>query len=237
MKIPLKLLKMEANLKSGFGAIIPVNHFEGDKGSTMPEKLKVFPPEIDLKDEDIFEAMKAIPGYLDITPGDFKEVYRLAYRHAVERLSRTVTAREIMTREVIAVQADTPLAEVAEAMGSRGISGVPVVDEAGKVMGVISEKDFLTQMGVREPQNFMTLVASCLKSKGCVALPIKKQQAADLMASPAVTVGPEDSVQAIAALFTAKSINRVPVTDKEGRLVGIVSRGDIVRAAMGGAAK
>ena len=86
-----------------------MNHFEGDKGSTMPEKLKVFPPEIDLKDEDIFEAMKAIPGYLDITPGDFKEVYRLAYPHALERLSRAVTAREIMTREVVAVQSRHPV--------------------------------------------------------------------------------------------------------------------------------
>jgi len=45
----------------------------------MPDNLKDFPAGIDLKDEDIYEAMRAIPGYLDITPGDFKEVYRLAF--------------------------------------------------------------------------------------------------------------------------------------------------------------
>ncbi len=200
----------------------------------MPENLNDLVSGIELKDEDIFEAMKAIPGYLDITPGDFKEVYRLAYRHALERLSRTVTAAEIMTREVVAVRPDTPLAEVAAAMGRRGISGVPVVDEAGKVVGVISEKDFLTHMGVTQPQNFMVLVASCLQSRGCVALPIKKRQAADIMIAPAVTVGPAASVKEIAALFTARGINRVPVTDPEGRLLGLVSRGDIVKAAMGG---
>ena len=49
-------------------------------------------PGIEIKDEDILEAMQAIPGYLDITPGDFKEVYRLAFQHALERLSRAVTA-------------------------------------------------------------------------------------------------------------------------------------------------
>ena len=98
--------------------------------------------------------MKAIPGYLDITPGDFKEVYRLAYQHALERLSRAVTAREIMTREVVTVRPDTPLAEVAEAMGRRGVSGVPVVDPRNKVVGVISEKDFLTHMGVQDAQKF-----------------------------------------------------------------------------------
>ncbi len=206
----------------------------------MPENQKKevgLPGEIELKDEDIYEAMKSIPGYLDITPGDFKEVYQLAYRHALVRLSRAVTAREIMTREVVAVRPDTPLAEVAEAMGKRGISGVPVTEAAGRVVGVISEKDFLTHMGVQDPKNFMTLVASCLQNKGCVALPIKKQQAGDLMTSPAVTVGPESSVQEIAALFTAKGINRVPVTDTDGRLLGIVSRGDLVKASIGGAAK
>jgi len=203
----------------------------------MAENLRDLPPGIDLKDEDIYEAMKSIPGYLDITPGDFKEVYQLAYRHALERLSREVTAGEIMTREVVTVRPDTPLAEVAEAMGNRGISGVPVVDPNGQVVGVISEKDLLTQMGLSEPKNFMSLVASCLKSKGCVALPIKQREAADLMSSPAVTVGPDTSVKEIAAIFTAKGLNRVPVTDPEGRLLGLVSRADIVKAAMGGGAK
>jgi CBS-domain-containing membrane protein len=203
----------------------------------MPGKLTDFPPGIDLKDEDIFEAMKSIPGYLDITPGDFKEVYRLAYAHALERLSRAVTAREIMTREVVSVRPDTPLATVAAAMGKRGISGVPVVDEAGKVLGVISEKDFLTHMGVAGPKNFMVLVASCLQSKGCVALPIKKQIAADIMNSPAVSVAPETSVKDIAAIFTGKGINRVPVTDPHGRLLGLVCRGDLVRAALIGVAR
>ncbi len=188
------------------------------------------PPGLELKDEDIFEAMKQIPGYLDITPGDFKEVYHLAYRHALERLRRSVTAAEIMTREVAAVQPDTPLAEVAALMGGRGVSGVPVVDKTGTVVGVISEKDFLTHMGVKEPKNFMTLVAGCLKTKGCVALPIKKALARDIMSTPAVSVNPETPVRDIAALLTGRGINRVTVTDPEGRLLGLVSRGDIICA-------
>ncbi len=203
----------------------------------MPENLKDLPKGVELSDEDVYEAMKAIPGYLDITPGDFKEVYQLAYRHALERLSRAVTAQQTMTKDVIAVRPNTPLAAVAEAMGERGISGVPVVDESDRVLGVISEKDFLTHMGVTASQNFMTLVASCLKAKGCVALPIKKQVAGDIMTAPAVTVSPEATVQEIAAIFAAKGINRVPVTEANGRLVGIVSRGDIVKASMGGVAK
>jgi CBS-domain-containing membrane protein len=206
----------------------------------MPENRKDgvdLPGGVELQDEDIFEAMKGISGYLDITPGDFKEVYQLAYRHALERLSRAVTAREVMTREVVVVRPDTTLAEVAEIMGMKGISGVPVVEPNGKVVGVISEKDFLTHMGVHEPKNFMSLVGSCLKNQGCVALPIKKREASDLMTSPAVTVGPDTAVREIAAIFTEKGLNRVPVTDVEGRLLGLVTRGDIVKAAVGGGSK
>jgi CBS domain-containing protein len=70
-----------------------------------------------------------------------------------------------------------------------------------------------------------------------VALPIKKRRASDLMTSPAVTVGPDTAVREIAAIFTEKGLNRVPVTDVEGRLLGLVTRGDIVKAAMGGGSK
>jgi CBS domain-containing membrane protein len=147
-------------------------------------------PALELREEDILEAMRAIPGYLDITPGDFKEIYRLAFQHALERLGRDVTAAEIMTRDVAAVNLETPVAEVAAVVGRRGVSGLPVVDAEHKVVGIISEKDFLSRMGVTEPRNFMSLVAGCLKTKGCVALPIKKALAADIMSSPAVTVAP-----------------------------------------------
>ncbi len=193
-------------------------------------------PGIDIKEEDILEAMRAIPGYLDITPADFKEVYRLAFQHALERLRRGLTAAEIMTTDVVAVHPDTPVAEVAAAMGRRGVSGVPVVDAENKVVGVISEKDFLARMGVKEPLNFMSLVASCLKTKGCVALPMKRALAGDIMSAPAITVTPDTPVRDIAALLTQEGINRAPVTDPAGRLLGLVSRGDIIQATMGGVA-
>jgi CBS domain-containing protein len=138
-----------------------------------------------------------------------------------------------MTTDVVAVHPDTPVAEVAAAMGRRGVSGVPVVDAQQKVVGVISEKDFLSRMGVKDAKNFMSLVAGCLMTKGCVALPIKQALAADIMSSPAVTVAPETPVQTIAALLNDRAINRVPVTDPAGLLLGLVSRGDIVKATRG----
>ncbi len=56
-------------------------------------KTSISPTRPDLTDEDIYEAMKKIPGYLDITPGDFKELYVLAYDHAMERLTASIRAQ------------------------------------------------------------------------------------------------------------------------------------------------
>lgn len=182
---------------------------------------------VDISDDDIYDAMKEIPGYLDITPGDFKEVYRFAYQHAVERFS-SVKAGDAMVREVVTVTRKTPLVQVAEAMARHGVSGVPVVEEGERVVGVISEKDFLTRMGEQDAKTFMGVVAECLKGKGCVAVPIRGQNAEDIMTSPAVTVNEETSIMEIANIFTEKNINRVPVINQQGRLVGIISRADVV---------
>ncbi len=143
-----------------------------------PEPSNTISPEI--ADEDIFAAMQEISGYLDITPGDFREVYQLAWRHARERLLRTAKAREIMTRDVAQVKVDTPLKEVAALMARQGVSGVPVVDAAGRAVGVISEKDFLKAMSSGGITSFMGVVAQCLQEKGCKALGIRQGQAADL---------------------------------------------------------
>ncbi len=185
--------------------------------------------EVLMGEQDVMEAMREIPGYLDITPSDFQEVYRHACRHAVRRIMQAVKARDIMTREVLSVGPDLSSREVARAMASKGIAGVPVVDAQGMVLGVISEKDFFRLMGASEFPNFMAVVACCLTEKGCVAFPLREKRAKDIMSSPAITVGEETPAVEIARTFTQKKINRVPVVDKDGRIVGIVSRADILK--------
>lgn len=184
----------------------------------------------DISDGDIYEAMKEIQGYLDITPSDLKEIYRHAYRHALERVSRPVKAAELMTRVVHHVRVDTPLLDVAELMARQGVSGVPVLDAAGRVAGVISGKDFLSRMGAADAAHVMGLVAACLGGKACAPLPIGDRVAADIMAAPAVTVREDASALEIMAIFSARKINRVPVLDASDRLAGIVSRADLLRA-------
>jgi len=186
---------------------------------------------VDISDDDVYEAMKDVSGYLDITPGDFKEVYLKAYRHAVLRMTRSVKVSEVMTRDVAAVSGDSPLEDLAELMSARKVSGVPVIDRDRKVIGVVSEKDLLGVMGGGEAKTFMEVIAQCLKGRSCLAVPVRDNVAADIMSSPAVTVNEDTSVMEVADLFIQKGVNRVPVIDGSGRLVGIVSRGDVVRSS------
>ena len=186
---------------------------------------------VDISDADVYAAMKDISGYLDITPGDFKELYVRAYQHAVRRLIQSIKAADVMTRDVASVRSDASLTEVAEIMANRGISGLPVIDAEGKLVGVISEKDFLVAMAGPEARTFMDVVMSCLKDRACLAAPVKIRNAGQLMSSPAVTVNPDTPVMEVADILTQKKINRVPVVDREGRMVGIVSRADVVRSS------
>ncbi|MBI5015770.1 MAG: CBS domain-containing protein [Deltaproteobacteria bacterium] len=187
-------------------------------------------------EEDLFEALGDLPGYLDITPGDLGKLYRLAWRHAVDRLNRERKARDVMTREVLAVERATPLREVAEAMSSRGVSGVPVVDKEGRVVGVLSEKDFFRRLAPEGGgATAMSLVAEVLRRCAPRAVEVGEARAEDLMTSPAVTIGDDIPLGQIVELFRQRSVNRLPVVDADERLVGIVSRGDLIGLAVGGA--
>jgi CBS domain-containing protein len=192
-----------------------------------PEACSPIPK--DISDEDILNAMKEMEGYLDITPGDFKDIYRHAYEHALNRLLRAVPAAEVMSKGVVAVHMDSPLKDVAEAMARRGISGVPVLDQNQTVVGVISERDFLSALGPAGAKSFMEVLAACLAGTGCIAVTARKQKAGEIMTTPPVCVAEDTPVSEIARIFAEKRINRVPVTDRNGKLVGIVSRADIVR--------
>lgn len=195
----------------------------------LPDAALEAPGPLDLSDEDVLTAMKEIGGYIDITAGDFQAIYRLAHRLALKRLMGAVRAGDLMTREVVFVERTTPLASVAETMARHNISGVPVVGEDGGVAGMLSERDFLKHMLPEAPGSFIGLIAECLRAKGCLAVPIRKQSAGDIMTSPAVAVREDTPLAEIIRLFREHRINRTPVLNERGTLVGIVTRADVLR--------
>ncbi len=179
-----------------------------------------------LDEKDIVEAMRELSGYLDVTPEDLSSLFRLAYNHALDRLSGSVTVAKVMTSEVVCIRSDQTLLEVAETMASKGVSGVPVLDD-GKVVGVIAESDFLSNMGGKSG-HFMEVLASCLASRPCLAAPLRVKTAAEVMSTPPVTMKPDTPLSQATETMRLKGINRAPVVDDAGRLVGIVTRADIM---------
>jgi CBS domain-containing protein len=187
---------------------------------------------IDISDDDILTAMKEIDGYLDISFGDFKELYHIACSHALKRLMQSVKAKDIMTKKVVYVYEQTSSREIAKVMAKHNVSGIPVIDDGEQVVGIISENDFLSRMGKKEIKSFMNIIALCLEDKGCLAKPIRNQNAEDIMTSPVITANEETPVSDIVNLFADKKINRVPILSQDRKLVGIVSREDALKTVI-----
>lgn len=185
---------------------------------------------IEISEQDIIEAMKAIHGYIDITPSDFKEVYKAAYALAVKRLLDTLKAEDIMSKPIQSIHQDVELVNAAAVLAEKNISGAPVIDHAGKVIGVVSEKDFLKEMGVGTTPSFMQIANHCLNDKSCMINKLKKRTVADIMTSPAITAGPEFTVRQISALFIEKGINRLPIVSVEQFPIGIVTRTNLAHS-------
>jgi CBS domain-containing protein len=136
-----------------------------------------------------------------------------------------VNIAKVMTREVITVAPRTPLKEVARILVEQRISGLPVIDDDGTVLGVVSEADILEKERARANGNMVTRLLDVGDRAKHDA-----RDAADAMTTPPITIRPQRSVAEAAALMLERGVNRLPVIDDHGRLVGIVTRADLVRA-------
>ncbi len=179
-------------------------------------------------DEDIVEAMKKIPGYLDITPNDFMEIYQVAYRHAFERLTSSIKAEDVMTKKVISIDENASLIDTAKLLASYNISGIPVLNTKNKVSGIISEKDFLKRGHKSEQQSFMHVIIDCMEVKNCIANEFKGLLAKDIMSTPPLTVNTDTPALNVTNIFESHNINRVPVLDNNSNLAGIIARSDLI---------
>jgi len=142
-----------------------------------------------------------------------------------------MTVRDVMTQSVVSVHRSTPLKEVAHLLIDNGISGVPVIDVDGTVLGVVSEADLLVKEQGAEAIRHRPLTRFLGESAESRAQLIKlgAVTAGEAMTAPAITITSDRSIHEAAAIMTARRVNRLPVVD-HGRLVGIVSRADLVRA-------
>ena len=136
----------------------------------------------------------------------------------------SATVRDVMTTSVVAVRKDASFKDMAAMLSSRRISAFPVVDEAGRVVGVVSEGDLLVKQAVQADGTSLLAALRHVREDDKVA----GITAGDLMTAPAVTIGPDSPVEQAARLMYDRRVKRLPVVNKAGRLVGIISRVDVL---------
>ena len=145
------------------------------------------------------------------------------------------TVADVMSRDPIVVGPQTPIKEAIKILAEQRISGLPVVDESGKLVGVISETDLLWQETGVEPPIYIMFLDSViyLENPARHDQELHKalgQTVGEVMSSDAVTVKPDQPLRKAAKLMQEKSIRRLAVTDDAGKVIGILTPGDIVRA-------
>lgn len=142
--------------------------------------------------------------------------------------------KEIMNRDVITVTEENTVEDVIKLLLEHNISGVPVINEEKKVVGIVTEGDIIFRSKKLQIPTYFTILDSYifLESTKNFKNDLKKMVAykvTDVMTKKVFTVEQEASIEDIATLMTTKKINRIPIVDK-GVLVGIVSRRDIIKA-------
>jgi CBS domain-containing membrane protein len=184
-------------------------------------------PEIELTDDDILDAMQHIPGYLDISTEDFRSIYHLAHRHALERMFVGVTAGRLMRSAIVPLQPNTTLDIAARTLADSGYKGLPVVDTNGYVIGMLTETDFLNRL---KAGNFLELLLRMLEDSfefthNCHETPVSAA-----MTQPAVTVSRDAGFLEMLDAFHRHGGRSMPVVGADGKLLGLLLRKDFFAA-------
>ena len=144
------------------------------------------------------------------------------------------SARDLMTETVITVEPNRPLRDLALIFLDHNISGVPVVDTDGRVLGIATESDLIFHSKRLKVPAVLPILDSfiLLDSPEKIEKELRKIGAAsveDIYSSPAITITPDTALDEIASLMTEKKIHTLPVVDDTGAMLGIVGKKDIIR--------
>jgi CBS domain-containing membrane protein len=182
----------------------------------------------EISGEDLRAALSDMKTYVDITEEDLLKIYSLAVRHAKKRLAFHMKVSEVMTIETVAVYEDADIEEAVRLLSGHRVSGLPVVDNEKRVIGVITEADILSVVGMKKGHTFKDIVAHLFGE------PVPGNRTGNtvrqVMSSPAISTTPDALILEVAGILEERRIKRLPVVDDKGVLVGIISRADIVRA-------
>jgi CBS domain-containing protein len=145
-----------------------------------------------------------------------------------------------MTREVVTISPEATVRELAELLAKAKVSGVPVVDDAGRLVGIVTEGDIILQDAELHFPHYVQVFESIIYLESVRRFEERFRKAfgarvGDIMSQEVMTVASGTPVSEVATMMADRNVNRVPVVDGD-RLVGMITRGDIVRSIAEGTA-
>ncbi len=183
---------------------------------------------------DIRSALKQIGVYVDVTEDDLMKIYELALEHAKKEARWKIPVKGIMTKEVVTIGEETTLHQMSALMNQHRISGLPVTDRERHVIGIVTEADLIATICIKRGYSFIRTLKYLFGESLQIPEPAGNENiettARDVMKTRVITAAPDDDVSQVAAIMDEKKIKRLPVVGPDGKLSGIISRADIVRA-------
>ncbi len=192
--------------------------------STRPESE---PPELELTDEDVLDAMQQIPGYLDISTEDFRRIYHLAHTHANERLFQQVRAGALMRSAVEPLRPMMQVGEAARALVQQNFKSLPVVDGSHRVIGILTETNLLRCL---RAGSYLELLFDAVEQVSAPDAQCGQRTVAEVMTQPAIAVNARAGFHEVMQAFRRHPGRSMPVVDANGRFVGMLLRKDFLHA-------
>lgn len=185
----------------------------------------------DLSEEDFVYAMREMNTFIDVTAEDLMTLFQLACKYADIRHAEDIRIGNVMSRDVVVTSPDTALSEAARELLRHGIDGMPVVDSERRPVGMLTEADLLAKIGLRRhhpscrPWEKLTRIFTEVRRMDGLAGTVREA----MWAEP-VTVGDTARLQEVIDVMRKMHVKRAIVVDGDGRVSGIVTRSDVVRA-------
>ena len=188
--------------------------------STQAAQWAFGPPRF--SEDDLSAALEQMDTYIDISDSDLARIYALAVMNANKRRLGQISCRDIMTPSPRAIKQKTPLQDAWNQLNAYNVKAMPVIDDDNKAIGIVTVMDFMRyfndidfeEMLDKLRNNQQTLVVD------------------DVMSSPLLDMRDDQHIVDLIPVFTEKKIHHLPITDKHGKLTGMITRSDLMRAML-----
>jgi len=182
-----------------------------------------------LSHEDLKDALKEMNAFIDVTEDDLADIYTKASMHSMRRRMGEIYCRDIMVRDVVTAEYGDELGAVWEKMRARKLKGVPVVDRAQRVIGIVTIVDFLKRTDTHAKSHlFDRFRAFIRRTPGETS--VKPEVVGEIMSASPITVTENMHIVSLVPIFSEHNIHHIPIVNEEKRLVGMVTQTDLTVA-------